>query len=117
MVRYEFRFNKPDFEYAGLRVQFVKDYDHVSEVETLANYPHKARRDWATTVFQHYADKSGGDNHTLSHLHFRSGYGLRVQSEFPNGATITVIKPNTKDRDIILIIQVRLFYFIFSLQK
>ena len=106
MVRYEYRFDTPELLYRGLKVQFLKDFNHASDVETLANFPHQQRREWARELLNQYYHLGDGLNHTLSHTHFRSGYGLRVKQEFPSGATVTILKPNTDDRDILLIIQV-----------
>ena len=116
MVRYEFRFDTPELCYRGLRVQFLKDFDHASDVEILANYPHQQRRTWARAILQEYHQLGDNDNHPLTNSHFRSGYGLRVKQEFPGGATVSILKPNTNDRYLLLIIQVGfipfiLFYF------
>ena len=115
MVRYEYRFDTPELFYRGLRVQFLKDFGHASDVETLANFPHQQRREWARELLNKYYHLGEGNNHMLSHTHFRSGYGLRVKQEFPGGATVSILKPNTIDRDLLLIIQVGFipyFYFI-----
>ena len=115
MVRYEFRFDTPEMCFHGLRVQFVKDFGHASDVETLANYPHQQRRCWARTIFQEYHLLGDGNNHPLTDSHLRSGYGSRVKQEFPTGATVSILKPNKYDRDILLVIQVGYFLFYFIL--
>ena len=115
MVRFEFRFNDSITEYRGIRVQFMKDYAHASDVEELANFPHQKRREWARILLAYAPEDSCcRGNTTLTPSDFSHGYGQRVGIAFPNGATVSIIYPNSKDHDIMLVIQVLLsvFYFI-----
>ena len=111
--RYEYRF---DLDYphaeAGLRTQFFIDFDSVCEVQDLANFPHHKRREWARKLLHKY--RYTGKT-TLTDADYSCDYGQVVKIACPHGATVTTIEPNKLAHDIILIIQVILFFIFFKI--
>ena len=109
--RYEYRYNHDLSNAKGVRIQFMKDFPSVDGVEGLANYPHKARRDWATSLLNKYRYKLSRKT-KLDDSDFGPGYGACVKAEYPDGATISIIEPNLETQDVILVIQVDFILFI-----
>ena len=103
-LRYEFRF---DHGNAGIRVQFVKDFHTVDQLQTLANCPHEHRRAWAASLASHYRNLGSVK---LNSRDFNMVYGQIVHEHFPTGAVLTFVEPTQSDQDLILIIQVVLLF-------
>ena len=98
--RYEYRF---DYGSMGIRVQFVKDFQSVDQLQTLANCPHVHRRSWAASLVANY--RNLGSVKLNSH-DFNAIYGQIVREHFPNGAVLNFVEPSQSGQDLILIIQV-----------
>ena len=108
--RYEYRFDY--WGDMGIRVQFVKDFHSIEEIQSLANHPHLLRRTWAQTLVSNYRRTNVTGPISLNAHDFNLTYGQVVKAHFPAGAVLSFVEPTQAGQDLLLIIQVSLFILV-----